>query len=178
MPPIVPSIMCKFAAAFPRTSLRLRSKVTRKLKKELAQGTVDNILITGLYDTGTGECLHRAPLSWFVAKDSNVYTARPLPIGYKRKCIFMPLVVRALDAAAIPGEMPYLADGWRDLTTFVSAGLAVHANMAHIKKPCWAEVPPAAGLPTLPDFGVFVHVREECRTWHCRWSDLRGMNME
>ena len=72
----------------------------------------------------------------------------------------MPLVVRALDAAGIPWEMPYLADDWRDMTTFVSAGLAVQANMAHIKKPGWAEVPGTAGLPALPDFGVFLHVRD------------------
>ena len=39
-----------------------------------------------------------------------VYTARPLPIAYERKCIFMPLVVRTLDAAGIRWETPYLAD--------------------------------------------------------------------
>ena len=43
-----------------------------------------------------------SPLRWFTAKVSDVYTARPLPIAYERKCIFMPLVVRALDAAGIP----------------------------------------------------------------------------
>ena len=44
----------------------------------------------------------------------------------------MPLVVRALDDASIPWEMPYIADDWRDMTTFVSAGRAVQVNMAHI----------------------------------------------
>ena len=72
---------------------------------------------------------------WFMAKDSAVYTARPLLIAYEHKCIFMPMAVRALDAAGIPREMPYLADDWRGMTTFVSAGLAVQTNMAHIKKP-------------------------------------------
>ena len=74
-------------------------------------------------------------MRWFTAKDSTVYTARPLPIAYEHKCIFMPMVVRALDAAGIPREMPYLADDWRYMTTFVSTGLAVQTNMAHIKKP-------------------------------------------
>ena len=46
------------------------------------------------------------------------------------------------------------------MTTFFNAGLAVHANMAHIKKLGWVESPTAAGLPTLPDFGVFLHVRD------------------
>ena len=56
---------------------------------------MDIILTTEPYDAGTGECLHRPPLRWFAAKDSAVFTARPLPIAYERKCIFMPLVVRA-----------------------------------------------------------------------------------
>ena len=72
----------------------------------------------------------------------------------------MPLVVRALDAAGILWEMPYLADDWRDGATFFSVGLAVQANMAHINKPGWAEVPAVAGQPALPDFGVFMNVRD------------------
>ena len=72
----------------------------------------------------------------------------------------MPLVVRALDATGIPWEIPYLTGDWRYMITFVSAGLAVQANMAHIKKPGWVEVPAAAGLPALHDFGVFSHVRD------------------
>ena len=73
----------------------------------------------------------------------------------------MPLVVSALENAGIPWEMPYSADDWRDMTTFVSAGLAAQANMAHIKKPNWEEVPADAGLPSLPDFGVFLYVHDD-----------------
>jgi len=61
--------------------------------------------------------------------------AKSLPIAYERKFIFIPLVVRALDAAGILWEIPYLVDDWRDGATFVNVGLAVQANMAHIKKP-------------------------------------------
>ena len=158
--PIVPPIMREFAAAFPRASIRLRSSQTLKLKEELAAGSVDAILTTEAYDTGTGECLHRAPVRWFMAKGSTVYERRPLPIAYERKCIFLPLVVRALDDAGIPWEMPYIADDWRDMTTFVSAGLAIQANMAHIQKSDWEVVPDDGGMPVLPDFGVFLYVRD------------------
>jgi len=100
--PIVPPIMREFAAAFPRASIRLRSSQTLKLKEDLAAGSVDVILTTEPYDIGTGECLHRAPVRWFMAKGSTVYERRPLPIAYEWKCIFIPLVVRALDDAGIP----------------------------------------------------------------------------
>ena len=122
---IVPSIMREFAAAFPRASIRLRSSQTLKLKEDPASGSVDVILTTEPYDIGTGECLHRATVRWFMAKGSTVYERRPLPIAYERKCIFMPLVVRALDDAGIPWEITYIADDWRNMTTFVRAGLAI-----------------------------------------------------
>ena len=158
--PIVPPIMREFAAAFPRASIRLRSSQTLKLKEELLEVSFDVILTAELYDIGTGECLHRAPVLWFMAKGSTVYERRPLPIAYERKCIFMPLVVRALDDAGSPWEMPYIADDWRDMTTFVSAGLAIQANMAHIQKSHWEVVPADNGMPILPDFGVFLYVRD------------------
>ncbi len=100
--PIVPPIMREFAPAFPRASIRLRSSPTLKLKEELAAGSVDVILTTEQYDIAKGECLHRAPVRWFVAKGSTVYERRPLPIAYERKCIFMSLVVQALHDAGIP----------------------------------------------------------------------------
>ena len=45
---------------------------------------------------------------------------------------------------------------------FVSAGLAVETNMPYMAKiKDWREVPVEGGLPPLPDFGVFLFVRED-----------------
>ena len=63
------------------------------------------------------------------------------------------------------------------MTIFVSAGLALQANMAHIKKPGWAEVPAAAGLPALPILVCSCMCVTRRWTWHCRWPDLCGVNM-
>ena len=44
---------------------------------------------------------------------------------------------------------------------FVSAGLAIEANMPYIEDiKGLRHVPDSAGLPTLPDFGVFLYVRD------------------
>ena len=93
-------------AAFPRASIRLRSSQALRLKEELMAGSVDAILTTDPYDIGTGECLHSAPVRWFMAKGSTVYEQRPLPIAYERKCIFLPLVVRRWMMPASPEECP------------------------------------------------------------------------
>ena len=45
---------------------------------------------------------------------------------------------------------------------FVSAGLAVETNMPYMAKiKDWHEVPVEGGLSPLPDFGVFLYVRED-----------------
>ena len=67
-----------------------------------------------------------------------------------------------LEGAGISWETPYQANDWRDLVAFVSAGLAVETNMPYMTKiKDWHEVPAEGGLPSLPDFGVFLYVRED-----------------
>ena len=45
---------------------------------------------------------------------------------------------------------------------FFNAGLAVETNMPHMAKiKDWHEVPVEGGLPAMPDFGVFLYVRED-----------------
>ena len=59
-------------------------------------------------------------------------------------------------------ETAYQANDWRDLVAFFNAGLAVETNkpyMAKIKD--WQKVPVEGGLPPLPDFVVFLYVRED-----------------
>ena len=68
----------------------------------------------------------------------------------------------ALEGAGITLETPYQANDWRDLVAFVSACLAVETNMPYMAKiKDWHEVPVEGGLPPLPDFGVFLYVRED-----------------
>ena len=68
----------------------------------------------------------------------------------------------ALEGAGIAWETPYQANDWRDLVAFVSAGLAVETNMPFMAKiKDWREVPAEGRLPPLPDFGVFLYVRED-----------------
>ena len=68
----------------------------------------------------------------------------------------------ALKGAGIARETPYQANDWRDLVAFFNTGLAVETNkpyMAKIKD--WQKVPVEGGLPPLPDFVVFLYVRED-----------------
>ena len=159
--PYITGILRDFVGAFPRARINLVSSITRLLTAEFAKGQVDIMLTTEPAHSGAGECLYREPLQWYVGRDSAVYDQRPLPLASKPDCIFLPVASAALDAADIPWESPYQANDWRDLVAFVSAGLAVETNMPYMARiKDWQEVPPAAGLPALPDFGIFLYVRE------------------
>lgn len=159
--PYVTGMLRDFVGAFPRARINLTSSISRLLLKQFAEGQLDVLLTTEPAATGAGECLYRAPLKWYVGRDSEVYRQRPLPIAAKPDCIFLPVARAALETIGIAWETPYQANDWRDLVAFVSAGLAVETNMPYMAKiKDWTEVPAAGGLPPLPDFGVFLYVRE------------------
>jgi len=159
--PYVTGMLRDFVGAFPRARINMTSSISRLLLQQFAEGQLEVMLTTEPAATGAGECLYRAPLKWYVGRGSEVYRQRPLPIAAKPDCIFLPVARAALETVGIAWETPYQANDWRDLVAFVSAGLAVETNMpymAQIKD--WLEVPAEGGLPPLPDFGVFLYVRE------------------
>ena len=159
--PYVTGMLRDFVGAFPRARINLTSSISRLLLKQFAEGQFDVMLTTEPAATGAGECLYRAPLKWYVGRDSEIFRQRPLPLASKPDCIFLPVARAALETIGIDWETPYQANDWRDLVAFVSDGLAVETNMPYMGKiKDWTEVPAEGGLPPLPDFGVFLYVRE------------------
>ena len=159
--PYVTGMLRDFVGAFPRARINMTSSISRLLLQQFAEGQLEVMLTTEPAATGAGECLYRAPLKWYVGRGSEVYRQRPLPIAAKPDCIFLPVARAALETVDIAWERPYQANDWRDLVAFVSAGLAVETNMPYMARiKDWVEVPAEGGLPPLPDFGVFLYVRE------------------
>ena len=160
--PFVSPVMRDFAADFPRARVSLTSSITRKLIEQFEDGRLDVMLTTEPLESGTGECLYRGPLQWYVGRGSLIWKQRPLPLAAKADCIFLPVMLAALERAGIHWESPYDANHWRDLEAFVSAGLAVESNMSFIVDGSQDRVPVPAnsGLPQLPDFGIFLYIRD------------------
>ena len=160
--PFVSPVMRDFAADFPRARVSLTSSITRRLIDIFQEGRLDVLLTTEPLDTGTGECLHKGPLEWYVGRGSLIWKKRPLPLAAKTDCIFLPVMRAALEDAGIAWESPYEANHWRDLEAFVNAGLAVETNISLVVDGSSdrVPVPAAAGLPPLPDFGIFLYIRD------------------
>jgi DNA-binding transcriptional LysR family regulator len=159
--PYVSSMMRDFIDAYPAAGINLVSSISRLLLTQFEESRLDVMLTTEPISTGQGECLYRGPLGWYAGRGSSVYDQRPLPLAAKSGCIFLPVATRALEQADIAWSLPYEATDWRDLTAFVSAGLAVETNMPYVEDiKDWERVPDSASLPPLPDFGVFLYVSE------------------
>ena len=160
--PFASPVMRDFAADFPRVRVSLTSSITRKLIEQFDDGRLDVMLTTEPVDTGTGECLYRGPLQWYVGRGGLIWKQRPLPLAAKADCIFLPVMMAALERAGIPWESPYEANHWRDLEAFVSAGLAVESNMSFVIEGDreHVPVPPGSGLPPLPGLGIFLYIRD------------------
>lgn len=159
---LVSPVMRDFAAEFPRARFDLTSSFTRQLIEQFNDVQLDVILTTEPLDVGTGECLYRGPLKWYVGQGSLIWKERPLPLATKPECAFQPVVIAALETAGIPWERPYAANHWRDLEAIVNAGLAVEVNISLVVdgRPTRVPLPAESGLPPLPDFGIFLYVRD------------------
>lgn len=131
--PYVSSMMRDFIDAYPAAGINLVSSISRLLLTQFEEGRLDVMLTTAPISTGQGECLYRGPLGWYAGRGSSVYDQRPLPLAAKSGCIFLPVARRALEQADIAWSLPYEASDWRDLTAFVSAGLAVETNMPYVE---------------------------------------------
>lgn len=149
--PLLPQVLKRFAAEFPRMRVHLVSSYTRRLKALHARGEADLILTTEDAVEPGGETLTELPLIWVGAPQGQIWRLRPLRLAFERACIFRAGVEQALDHAGIPWEMAVEADSTRSIEASVVADLAVHAMIATTLPP---HLEPVAHGGALPELGT------------------------
>jgi len=160
--PYIPDILQRFKAAYPRVKIRLKSWNTKYLKKKFAESVPDIILTTELPRDGTGELLRTERLGWYSASGGKIWQQRPLPVSFYKSCIFRQTGIAALDAAGLSWEQTLDPEGFCHAhTAFISADIAVVCCLRGAQQADWAEVPAKAGLPELPEYGIFQYVRDD-----------------
>jgi DNA-binding transcriptional LysR family regulator len=149
--PVVPKVLKRFNALFPRVKVQLKSSSTLKLIKALDRGEVDLILTTEETLRPGGETLAQIPLRWSGAPGGQAWKKRPLRLAFCNFCIFRPIVMRRLDQAGIDWEMVVDSEDDRAVEALVSADLAVGALLADSIPP---HLEPINTSGALPDLGV------------------------
>lgn len=148
--PVIPGVLKRFNATFPRMRVNLLSSDTRTLKALFAQGKAQMIMTTENELDPGGETLLTLPLTWVGAPDGKAWKERPLRLAFENKCIFRMSVQKALDEVGIPWEMAVESDSSRTIEATVSADLALHAVLEGMCPSYTAPVQHGGALPDLP----------------------------
>ncbi|APX88980.1 LysR family transcriptional regulator [Brevirhabdus pacifica] len=147
--PVIPRVLQRFNAEFPRMRVQLLSLFTSVLKRMFARGEVDLILTTELGLDAGGETLTDVPLRWIGAPEGQAWRERPLPLAHCRHCTFRGEVRNRLDAAHLPWVMAVESDSDRTVEATVSADLAVTTMLEGTEPRHLSVLPHNCGLPNL-----------------------------
>jgi DNA-binding transcriptional LysR family regulator len=147
--PMIPDVLRRFNAAYPRIRLQLLSSNTVELKAGLARGEAAVILTTEDDTEPGGETLAEVPLVWVGAPGGCAWKQRPLRLGFEKECIFRRSVMTALDEAEMPWDMAIEGGQTRTIEAAVAADLAVHCLLAGFVPPHLEIIQHNGALPQL-----------------------------
>ncbi len=152
--PVIPKVLQRFAAAYPRVRVQLVSSYTRKLKEQFNRGEIDVILTTEDSVGLGGETLAKLPLVWMGAPGGQAWKQRPLRLAYEGRCIFRQYVQRRLDEVGIPWDMAVESNSTRTVEATVSADLAVHTMLEGTEPRHFECIHHGGSLPDLIDVNI------------------------
>ena len=156
--PLVPRVLKRFAADFPRMRVRLISAPTRRLKAMFARGECEVIVTTEGLDTSEGEAMVTLPLVWIGAEGGQAWKERPVPLAFCSNCIFRGPVLDVLDTQGISWELVIDSEMDSAVEAAVSADLAVHALLdGDLPRGC-VRVEHGGALPELPEQNINLYV--------------------
>ncbi|MGR3270758.1 LysR family transcriptional regulator [Thalassococcus profundi] len=154
--PVVPRVLQKFHAAYPRMQVHLTTSNTIRLLQMFNRGEVDLILTTE--ERSHGETLDETPLRWHGAPGGTAWKQRPLPYAQARICAFRSTVIRRLEAAGVPWFQVIDSDSDRSIEATVSADLGVVALLEGHAPPQLAAIDVGDALPDLGTMKINLHV--------------------
>ncbi|MFQ1701613.1 LysR family transcriptional regulator [Loktanella agnita] len=155
--PVIPEVLRRFAAAYPRVRVHLVSSFTRRLMDDFSRGEVD-VMLTTEDSVGTGgTTLTKIPLVWIGAPGGQAWKQRPLRLAYEQRCIFRQFVQRRLDEVGIPWDMVVDSNSSRTVEATVSADLAVHTMLEGTEPQHLERISHGGQLPTLRDMNVNIY---------------------
>ena len=156
--PVVPAVLKRFAAEFPRMQVRLISAPTRKLLDMFGRGEVDLILTTEETCGPGGQVLVELPLLWIGAQDGIAWRKTPLPVAFCGNCIFRSGVLQALNTGGIEWTMAVDSELDNAVEAAVSADLAVHVALKGSLPPHTQVIEHGGQLPTLQPQNINLYV--------------------
>ena len=147
--PVVPQVLQRFAAEYPRVKVRLISLYTVGLKRMFARGECDVILTTEPDIDSGGETLKELPLRWMGAPGGSAWKHSPLPLANCRNCSFRIDTQDRLNAAEVDWIQAVESDSDRTVEATVAADLAVTVMLEGTQPQQLEQLAPCGQLPEL-----------------------------
>ncbi|PPR69356.1 MAG: HTH-type transcriptional regulator YofA [Alphaproteobacteria bacterium MarineAlpha3_Bin2] len=155
----MPPILKGFNRIWPRINVVIMPLATQSLLAALAAGEIDLTLTTERHVGDGGELLMADSLVWVGATDCRSHNSDPLPIAFgDKKCIFRASAMKALADAGREWRSVSEAGSMLSIYAALEADLAVGPLLFSTIPDGLAVLPPDAGLPALPDFGINMYL--------------------
>jgi len=161
--PLIPLVLKRFNAAYPRVKVQLISSYSIALKDQFGRGECDLILTTESSETKDSETISTLPLRWVGAPNGSAWRQRPLRLAFCRRCLFRSKVITALDHAGMAWEMTVDTDSDRSIEATVAADLAIHVMLEGTEPQHLALIDHGGTLPELPVQMVNLYGGDHCR---------------
>lgn len=122
----LPSILVRFAQAFPKVQVEVYCEPSVNQRRLLAEDRLDLALITCIPDEETGEVLRREPTVWATAERYLVHEDDPLPLAlFQPGCPFRNWALADLNEMGRSHRIAYTSASISGILAAVTAGLAV-----------------------------------------------------
>lgn len=161
--PVIPQVLKRFNAEFPRMKIQLRATGSIDLKEQFARGGCDLILTTETGVETGGETLIELPLRWIGAPGGAAWRRRPVRMAFGRRCMFRPGVIAALEKAGLEWEMAVESESDRTIEATISADLAVHAMLEGTQPPHLEQINHGSTLPLLEVHKINMYGAEQAK---------------
>ncbi len=156
---LLPGILARFAAAYPRLQLEIRCDRSWHLLDALEDGELDLALVTQHGSRQTGHLVRQEPLVWAVARDSRAHERDPVPLAvFGPGCIYREAALQALDGCGRPWRLTYSSASPSGLRAAVDAGLAVTTAVQSMLGPELRVLGADDGFPPLPEVRITLHL--------------------
>ncbi len=155
----VPRLLRSFAERFPDVEIALRCAPSADLKARVASGKIDLAVLEEHPSNQLGDTLYADRLIWVGARGGKAVWETPLRLSMiSSACVFRPAVLEALDATGRAWKSVFESDN-RDATiAMIRMDMAIGALLASAVPSSIEELPPACGLPRLPNFNVTLSI--------------------
>lgn len=153
----VPSLLARFAAAYPLVQVEMETGLTGPMIKRLGRD-LDLVVAMHPVGTGGGVLLRREQAIWAAGFHHRPEALDTLPLAlYPSGCLFRRWATEALDAAGRSWRLAFVGQGLAAVAAVAAEGLALTVVKAGTLPRNLRAVAASDGLPDLPEADVRLH---------------------